>query len=74
MNCNTLVFTHALPDQPGYHHVNCQTSEYWLNLMKAFHFRPLLTPIMEARKLAENKILWQTVLIFKRATSNGKSI
>lgn len=24
--------THALPGQVGYHHVNCQPKEYWINL------------------------------------------
>ena len=70
ISCNVLVFTHALPDQPGYHHVNCQNSDYWINLMKVFHFRPLLMQMVEARKLAENKILWQTVLIFKKVIEN----
>ena len=70
INCDILVLTHALPDQPGYHHVNCQTSEYWINLMKAFHFRPLIIPIRQARQLAENKVLWQTILIFKKLASN----
>lgn len=24
------VVTHALPGEPGHHHVNCQTNEYWI--------------------------------------------
>lgn len=24
-----LIFTAAAPEQPGYHHVNCQPQEYW---------------------------------------------
>lgn len=24
-----LVVTHALPGEPGHHHVNCQTNDYW---------------------------------------------
>jgi SAM-dependent methyltransferase len=27
--CEVVLFTHALPGQGGYHHVNCQTAEYW---------------------------------------------
>jgi SAM-dependent methyltransferase len=31
-----LVFmTHAAPDQPGHHHVNCQPSNYWQGVMAA---------------------------------------
>jgi len=25
-----ILMTHAVPGQPGYHHVNCQPSEYWI--------------------------------------------
>lgn len=28
-----LFFTHALPGQPGHHHVNCQPSSYWAKLL-----------------------------------------
>ena len=30
--------THALPGQPGHHHVNCQPIEYWVAVMQAFGF------------------------------------
>ena len=26
-----VMMTHALPGQPGHHHVNCQTEEYWID-------------------------------------------
>ena len=26
-----LLMTHAVPGQKGWHHVNCQPSEYWIN-------------------------------------------
>ena len=26
-----LLMTHAVPGQPGWHHVNCQPSEYWID-------------------------------------------
>lgn len=28
--CKIAVITHAEPGQPGHHHVNCQTDEYWI--------------------------------------------
>jgi hypothetical protein len=31
-----IFFTHALPGQQGYHHVNCRTPEYWLERFSAF--------------------------------------
>jgi len=29
-----ICMTHAVPGQGGHHHVNCQTTEYWVELMK----------------------------------------
>jgi SAM-dependent methyltransferase len=34
-NGKIVAMTHALPNQAGYHHVNCQPPEYWINLMAA---------------------------------------
>jgi len=36
--CKYVLMTHALPGQPGHHHVNCQTVEYWIHMMNAFGF------------------------------------
>jgi SAM-dependent methyltransferase len=30
-SANLLLMCHATPGQPGYHHVNCQDSDYWIN-------------------------------------------
>jgi SAM-dependent methyltransferase len=41
-NCRKLLFmTAAGPGQPGYHHVNCQPKEYWIERMGEFRFVPL---------------------------------
>jgi hypothetical protein len=37
-NGRIVAMTHALPDQVGHHHVNCQPPEYWIELMKARGF------------------------------------
>lgn len=29
--CKYVLITHALPNQPGWHHVNCQTYDYWVD-------------------------------------------
>lgn len=63
-NCKTLVFTHALPGQPGHHHVNCMSDDNWIELMAIFKWKlSLLT--CQARKVV-NKVLWETVLIFEK--------
>ena len=30
----TVFLTHAIPGQIGFHHVNCQTAEYWIEKLK----------------------------------------
>lgn len=36
--CKYVVCTHALPGQPGHHHVNCQDTPYWVAIFRAFGF------------------------------------
>jgi hypothetical protein len=36
--CKYVIMTHAFPGQPGHHHVNCQSTEYWIHVMNAFGF------------------------------------
>jgi len=69
-NCNVLVMTHALPRQPGHHHVNCKPDSYWIALMNAFGFE-LSVLTCQYRKLAHDrgKVLWETILIFEK---NGR--
>jgi SAM-dependent methyltransferase len=33
-----LMFTYAPPGQAGWHHVNCQPAEYWVEKMRAIEF------------------------------------
>lgn len=42
---NLLLMTHGEPGQPGHHHVNNQTSSYWVGAMAAsgFYLHPELT-------------------------------
>lgn len=35
---DTLAITHALPGQPGYHHVNCQSNTYWIEVLEGCGF------------------------------------
>lgn len=36
---DTLLLTHATPGQPGHHHVNCQTADYWRGVMAGYGMR-----------------------------------
>jgi hypothetical protein len=33
-----VICTHALPGKKGYHHVNCQTADYWKDVFDQYGF------------------------------------
>lgn len=37
-NGRVIAMTHALPDQPGHHHVNCQPPAYWIEKLRTLGF------------------------------------
>lgn len=37
-NGRVVAMTHAVPGQAGYHHVNCQPAEYWIDRMMSRGF------------------------------------
>jgi predicted O-methyltransferase YrrM len=37
-SCQYVCLTHAEAGQPGHHHVNCQSTEYWVKKMNEFGF------------------------------------
>lgn len=37
-NADVILMTHAQPGQPGHHHVNCQTSNYWIEKLESVGF------------------------------------
>lgn len=37
--CRMAVITHAEPGQPGHHHVNCQSDDYWIDVFSRHGFR-----------------------------------
>ena len=53
--CKYVLMTHAFPNQPGHHHVNCQTTEYWVHVMNAFGFSVLLDETNDIRKASTMK-------------------
>lgn len=62
-----LLMTHAVPGQPGWHHVNCQHSGYWIETLEdaGFDFDDDLT--MSARALcADGTYFAATGLAFRR--------
>lgn len=65
-----VVMSHAMPDQPGYHHVNCQPSEYWIAQFAARRFNHLTIDTDRIRRLAAQEEafhLARSGLVFARA-------
>ncbi|AGS81145.1 hypothetical protein [Caulobacter phage Cr30] len=49
-NARYAVFTMAEPGQPGHHHVNCRTPEYWVDVFTFYGFE---VDIEETNKIRE---------------------
>jgi len=49
--CNIVAMTHAVPGQPGYHHVNCQNPEYWIHVFDKIGFKFLEKESLELRDI-----------------------
>jgi len=54
-NGRFLLMTHAIPGQPGHHHVNCQPSEYWISHMERYGFKCLIEDTQRIRKIARRE-------------------
>jgi SAM-dependent methyltransferase len=61
-----VAITHGLPGQRGYHHVNNQPPQYWLDLFKKNGFIYLESESLRARQLSEGVYFQRTGMIFKR--------
>jgi len=48
--CKYVATTHALPGQPGHHHVNCKNEEYWIDVFSKYGFEYLEQDSLELRK------------------------
>lgn len=67
--CKYVLMTHAFPGQPGHHHVNCQTTEYWAHIMNAFGYSILLdetNAIRKASTMKERYIREQSIFLLNR--------
>ena len=64
--CERIFMTHAVPGQVGYHHVNCQKSEYWINKLekRGFVYDDNLTHSL--RRLTNKMHVKNTLLYFKK--------
>ena len=67
--CKIVAMTHAVPGQKGYHHVNCQPKEYWIDKFKEYGFTYNENMSLELRKLAVKPFghhVKNTLMIFEK--------
>lgn len=65
--CKYVAMTHALPNQPGHHHVNCMPPEYWFGVMEAIGFQLLVedTNVMRQSSTMNERYIRQQGYLFK---------
>ncbi|MCJ2072060.1 class I SAM-dependent methyltransferase [Methylobacterium sp. J-030] len=70
LTCGKIILmTHAVPGQHGYHHVNCNDTSYWLNVINQAGYDCVVADTNRIRKLAEAEgaaYLARTGLLFVR--------
>mgnify|MGYP006273403511 CR=1 FL=1 len=65
--CKFLVLTHALPGESGHHHVNCQTTNYWIKQLAEYGliFDQDLTDKIRKISNMKKKFVQRRGLVFK---------
>jgi len=61
-----IFMTHALPGQTGYHHVNCQPSEYWINKIENIGYIYNHKLSLYLRNITNKIHVKNTLLIFEK--------
>ena len=67
-NCKYIVMTHAFPNQPGHHHVNCRLEDYWIGVFAANGFKYNHKMSIEMRKCSSmaKGFMARTGMFFER--------
>ena len=65
-SCKYVVVTHALPGEPGHHHVNCQLEGYWIEVFSNYDFAidPKLTDTVRQISTMERDFIRRRGLAF----------
>ena len=64
--CKYALVTHAPPGKTGHHHVNCKTSQYWINIFKQhdFIFDEEMTKLIRKNSSMKRDFIRQNGLFF----------
>lgn len=70
--CKRVVLTHALPNKFGYHHVNCQRPNYWIDIFDQNGFKINPEDSLRIREISSMKreFMRSTGLIFENSECN----
>lgn len=65
-HCRYVLMTHAFPNQPGHHHVNCQHSSYWIRELSArgFTYDPYTTQSVRNSSTMRERYIRQQSIFF----------
>lgn len=68
MSARFCVITHALPGEPGHHHVNCQTNQYWIDKFAEYglSYNQELTDAIRANSTMQRDFIRRRGLAFER--------
>jgi glycosyltransferase involved in cell wall biosynthesis len=61
-----IAMTHAVPGQGGWHHVNCQDSNYWIDRITKLGYQFELQATQESRDIDSTGYWGKTGLVFSR--------
>jgi hypothetical protein len=64
--CDRIFMTHAVPGQEGYHHVNCQTSKYWISKIENIGYKYNSDLSKYLRDLTDKMHVKNTLLVFEK--------
>lgn len=66
-SCKQVVISFAPPGTKGYHHVNCNTQEYWIDVFKKnnFAFDAVITSQIRENSTMQRNFIRQQGLYFK---------
>jgi len=64
--CKYVCITHALPGKAGYHHVNCQPSDYWIDIFtnNGFEYSETHTKELRLHSSMKREFMCKTGMIF----------
>lgn len=66
--CRYVVATHAEPGQAGHHHVNCQTTDYWIDQFRVYGFEHRAEETALLRRTDRWRAPWgrRTLMFYER--------